>query len=122
MTEPNENHTAAVESTDLVALNVAEVTELIETLWAARCDIWQSARVSEYNLTGVDPCFPRDRPQIPETPQLVHRQGLDQSYSVMKQVEATMQMLTAKRNTACQERATVEVTHGTNNESESNGN
>ena len=53
-------------------LTPEEVKMIQDALWAARCDIWQLARMSSYNLTGVDLNFPDDKPCKPDVPQLVH--------------------------------------------------
>lgn len=77
-----------------------ESAEIEETLWAARCDIWQTLRVAEYNLTGSDPNFPEDTPAgPPEIKKLVHRKGVDESKAVCERVCATLAVV-AKRNQA----------------------
>ena len=42
-----------------------EMDMINDSLWNARGDIWQSIRVNESNLTGIDPCFPNDEPCKP---------------------------------------------------------
>ena len=65
-----------------------------DALWRARSDIWQTARVSEYNLTGKDPLFPNDRPNTPpDPPMTVTRAGVDQSYKVIEYIEETVKLL-----------------------------
>lgn len=78
-------------------LSPAEVKQLSDALWKARCDIWQTARVSEYNLTGKDPLFPADKPNpIPNPPRLITRKGLDDSYVTCEEVCAALKMLADK--------------------------
>ncbi len=69
---------------------------LQDALWAARCDIWQTARVSSYSLTGVDLNFPDDKPCKPDAPQLVHAEGLKESLRVHEQVSAASTWLARK--------------------------
>lgn len=84
------------------SLSSEEVQQLKDALWKARCDIWQTARVSEYNLTGKDPNFPSDAPTTPPNPpRLIHRAGLDESYAVFEEVCAALKMLSGKANTTC---------------------
>ena len=75
-------------------LSADEVEQLRQVLWKARSDIWQTARVSEYNLTGKDPNFPEDagsgQPAIPST---VTRAGVDESYAVVTELEQATRML-----------------------------
>ena len=77
-----------------------EVEMLGAALWTARCDIWQTARVSEYNLTGKDPNFPNDEGTPPTTPKLIHREGLTASYQTFDQVCAALAMLSQKSKKA----------------------
>lgn len=74
-------------------LSADEVELLKNVLWAARSDIWQTLRVNERNLTGVDPVFPNDKPFKPEPPSLIHRAGLDESYEVHRQICEAQKML-----------------------------
>ena len=68
-----------------------EVKILRDTLRAAKNDIWQFIRLAEYNLTGKDPNFPEDEPEgKPETPSLVHRAGLEESYRVHRACELAL--------------------------------
>ena len=79
------------------SLSPEEVRQLKDALWKARCDIWQTIRVSEYNLTGKDPNFPSDAPDaIPSPPTLIHRAGLDGSYAVFEEVCEALKMLSGK--------------------------
>lgn len=77
-------------------LSSKEVTLLSDALWVARCDIWQTARVSEYNLTGTDPNFPNDTGSQPKIPRLIHREGLNESYRAFDQVCEALKMLSRK--------------------------
>jgi predicted nuclease of predicted toxin-antitoxin system len=71
-----------------------EMQQIRDALWKARCDIWQTARVAEYNLTGKDPSFPSDSADVaPNPPRLIHRAGLDASYAVFEEVSAALKML-----------------------------
>ncbi len=81
-----------------VTLTAAEAEQIGDALWSARSDIWQTARVSEYNLTGNDPSFPEDTPSgRPAVPKLIHRAGLDESYRVFNEVCEASRMLALKR-------------------------
>jgi hypothetical protein len=81
------------------SLSSQEVQQLKDALWKARCDIYQTARVSEYNLTGKDPNFPGDAPDaVPNPPKLIHRAGLDESYAVLEEVCDALKMLYGKAN------------------------
>lgn len=86
------------ESVDLsCSLSGEEVRGLLDTLWKARCDIWQTARVSEYNLTGHDPNFPTDpASDPPNPPNLIHRPGLNESYAIFKEVCVAITRLSRK--------------------------
>lgn len=80
------------------SLSADEVKLLKDALWAARSDIWQTLRVNERNLTGIDPEFPHDEPCKPEEPSLIHRAGLDESYKVHRQICEAQKMLASKAN------------------------
>lgn len=80
------------------SLSADEVKLLKDALWAARSDIWQTLRVNERNLTGIDPVFPHDEPVKPEYPSLIHRAGLDESYEVHRQICEAQKMLASKAN------------------------
>ena len=82
---------------ETIELTREEYRRIRDTLWAARCDIWQTARVSEYNLTGKDPNFPEDKPaDAPILPKFVHRAGLDASYAVVEELSDTLKWLARK--------------------------
>jgi hypothetical protein len=82
-----------------IELTPEEVKQLADALWKARSDIWQTARVSEYNLTGKDPNFPNVTPNTPPSPpKLIHRAGLNESYAAFEEVCAALKMLCGKRN------------------------
>lgn len=81
------------------SLSADEVKTLQDALWAARSDIWQTLRVNERNLTGIDPVFPHDEPCKPKEPVLIHRAGLDESYKVHRQICEAQKMLASKENT-----------------------
>lgn len=81
------------------AVNLTEdqAKEMMDTLHAARWDIWEFIRLSEYNLTGRDPMFPDDSPDpIPNPPRTATRQGIQASEAVMKRIEAASAMLQQK--------------------------
>jgi len=80
------------------SLSAEEVKLLKSALWAARRDIWQTLRVNEKNLTGIDPVFPDDEPCKPKVPALIHRAGLDESYDVHRQICKAQKMLASKAN------------------------
>lgn len=80
------------------SLSADEVKTIKDALWAARTDVWQTLRVNERNLTGVDPVFPHGEPCKPDAPLLIHRRGLDESYLVHKQICEAQKMLASKAN------------------------
>ena len=78
-------------------LSAEEITILQNALYNARCDIFQTARVAEYNLTGKDPIYPDDSPPTrPNPPKLITRNGLDESYTVYDEVCEALKMLWGK--------------------------
>lgn len=81
-----------------VVLSELEAEQLADALWNARRDIWQTARVTEYNLSGRDPTFPEDSPvEPPRIPKQIHRAGLDESYRVHAEVCEAIRVLALKR-------------------------
>lgn len=84
-----------------LTLSRLEAAQVVYALEAASADIWQTARVSEYNLTGGDPTFPGDKASGPPAiPRFIHRAGLDESYRRHAQVGAALKMLLLKRESA----------------------
>lgn len=78
-------------------LTSEEMKKVRNILWEARSDIWQTARVSEYNLTGKDPNFPDDAPGTPPNPpKLITRAGLDESYALVDKIFSVLKMLARK--------------------------
>lgn len=73
-----------------ITLSKMEAEFFSKVMWDARSDIWQTARVSERNLTGKDPVFPNDAPCKPEQPVLIHRAGIDESYRRIKKLETAL--------------------------------
>lgn len=80
-----------------ITLTKLEAEFLSKAMWEGRSDIWQTARVSEYNLTGKDPLFPDDKPNAkPSPPMTVTRAGLDESYRRIKKLETANAVLRSK--------------------------
>jgi hypothetical protein len=78
---------------EVIKLTKADLAIIVNALISARTDIWQTARVSEGNLTGRDPTFPDDKPTpIPVKPRLVTRAGIDESYAVIEQISAALRI------------------------------
>lgn len=96
----HQKYAAQTPTPKTVQFTPEEVQMLSDALWVARCDIWQTARVSEYNLTGKDPNFPDDEGTPPMTPKLIHREGLTASYQTFDQVVAALAMLSQKSKKA----------------------
>ena len=85
-----------------IELTKEEADTIRDVLIAARVDIWQTARVSEGNLTGRDPAFPGDEPVCRTSPLLVAREGIDESYAVIERLSAAISVLHAVRERAGQ--------------------
>lgn len=75
-----------------------EIDLLIQTLREAKSDIWQTLRVSESNLNGIDPCFPEDEKYFPNPPRLVDQGGINESYERIAKIEKVQKMLWDKVN------------------------
>jgi hypothetical protein len=78
-----------------------EVDLINKAISAARVDIYQTARVSEINLTGVDPNFPNDPPIKQRNPMLISREGIDESFKVHEQLCEVQKIIMSKFNHEC---------------------
>lgn len=67
------------------------VGELEATLALARSDIWQTARVNQGNLNGMDPAFPDDAPCKGRIGNhFVHQIGVDQSLRIVSKIDVLL--------------------------------
>lgn len=77
-----------------IILTEAEAEAIRESLSSAASDLWQHSRLAEYNLTGRDLNNPAGSGwAIPEKPQTVTRQGLDETLRVHAGVREALQVL-----------------------------
>ena len=95
--EEDEENTVG-DDKDLPAFSFSrnELDELLRVFRKAKSDIWQTARVSETNLTGKDPCFPLDAVHKPDPPKLITRRGIDESYGVVDEIAEAMKIIYSK--------------------------
>jgi hypothetical protein len=73
-----------------------EIELVNKAISAARVDIYQAARVSEMNLTGVDLNCPNDDPVKQRVPMLIHREGINESLKVHEQLSEAQKMIMSK--------------------------
>lgn len=71
-----------------VTMTLGEARSLLDAINAATADLWQLARVAQYNLTGADIVFPEDAAAgRPEIQRQVHQAGVDETLAIRERLE-----------------------------------